>query len=197
MLLVLLFVVIPLLLIAGAEIYLHSVTPNFHFEDPPKETLDHLLRDRPLTIVLLGAGIKTDQPILSDRLHCAEEAFRRWPHAKVFVSGNNIDSTEVDAMKAALMRRAQIPEPALVLDGDAKNTRDTFRNLRKHMDQIQNVLICTNEFHQRRSVALANSFGFQAWAYGRDRTRYSSATALFGRERLSRLKWMFESLLQE
>ncbi|MBX9767353.1 MAG: YdcF family protein, partial [Bdellovibrionales bacterium] len=76
--------------------------------------------------------------------------------------------------------------------GSALNTRMTFENLPKAQDQ--RILICTNEFHQRRSVALARGFGFQAWAYGRDRTTYKSAPLLFLRERLSRVKWLLETL---
>ncbi|MBX9768791.1 MAG: YdcF family protein, partial [Bdellovibrionales bacterium] len=124
--------------IGGAELYLRYLTPNFHIEtDSNREALG----SSSLTIVILGAGTKADQPVLADRLFCAEEAFQKWPSAKVFVSGNNVTSSEVNAMKTALLSHGVIPESALILDGSALNTRMTFENLPKAQDQ--RILICT------------------------------------------------------
>ena len=144
-------------------------------------------------IVVLGAGTRTDQPVLGDRLHCAEQASQQWPTAKVILTGNDVSSSETTAMKDALMTRGRLNPALLVQDGRAMNTRQSFENLSQNFSSDRTVIVCTNEFHQRRSVALAREYGFQAWASGWDRSRYRSGPALLLRERLSAIKWFIES----
>lgn len=150
---------------------------------------------QPAWLLVLGAGNNSESPILNDRIVNAWEASKKFPHAKVILSGND-DVGEVNAMDSALAKLGLDPA-RVILDPTAKKTWDSFQNLKLFKFDSQPGYFVTNEFHQRRSQAIAGAFKIPARAYGKDLKSYGDSFYLSIRERFATIKFLGLALFKK
>lgn len=148
---VILAVTAVLLIIAGAEI-----VSAFHQKTP--EDLDLL--------IVLGALVHPDGPsrVLQYRLDAAAEYLKRNPRTRCIVSGgqgSNEPCPEGKAMKEYLVSKG-IDAGRIQEENRSKSTYENILFSRELCDpEHDRTAIVTNEFHLRRSMALARKAGFR------------------------------------
>lgn len=121
------------------------------------------------TVIVLGAGIRGDQPsaTLRSRLDAACEYLAEHPDAAVILSGGRGDDerrTEASVMQAYLLRRGVEPG-RLYLEDVSRNTEENLRFSRQIM--LENgleepVLVVSNSYHLFRAAHLARREGLSA-----------------------------------
>lgn len=119
------------------------------------------------TVVVLGAGLRGDQPsrILRERLNAAADYLEAHPQAVAILSGGQgADEwcTEASVMKTYLLNKG-IPEERLYVED---RSTSTFENLGFSKQLIEReglssaVALVTQEFHQCRAQTIARRHGF-------------------------------------
>lgn len=119
------------------------------------------------TVVVLGAGLRGDQPsrILRERLDAAYDHLLTHPDAACVLSGGQGDDewcTEASAMKTYLVNRG-IDETRLYLEENSTSTNENLefsRQLIENEGLSMSVAVVTQEFHQCRAQAFAKKHGF-------------------------------------
>ncbi len=138
-----------ILVLACVEVYVSRKAKIFSVEQPD-------------LILILGSGTQIQDPLLQERLLRAQSAFQTYKNSAaanclVLVSGNAKEaSVMLDFLKPT------IPEGLLKVHSTAKRTKDSFEYLKNNFPNAQNILIASNEFHKRRSLALANFYDIRA-----------------------------------
>lgn len=142
-------------------------------------------------IVLLANGTDIKNQALRDRLDNSILALELWPQAKIFVVG---DKKEIEVMRTYLIQK-KIPTEALVYDDTANNTWVSFEHAQKYIKNADTTLVVTNEFHQKRALATATLLGFKAVLFGKDSIVYNDFWYHWGREKLSTIKWLGNTII--
>ena len=141
-------------------------------------------------IFVLGAGVNGEQPsfALMDRLDNAYELYKSGKADRILVSGDhgrkNYD--EVNVMKDYLTKLG-VPREAIFQDHAGFNTYDSMYRA-KAIFQVKSMLICTNEFHIRRSLYIARRMGIESWGYPTVDREVYNLTYLKPREKLAKMK---------
>lgn len=126
-------------------------------------------KSAPDYILILGAALTAGHPgpILRARLQRGLDLSKRYPNAKLVVSGAGSDptNTQAEAMKQALVEQGIGPSQILV-EPTAMNTRDNLRQslaLISKSDSVTNpaVLVVTSNFHVLRTWTYAKKLPWQ------------------------------------
>ncbi len=123
--------------------------------------------DRQATLIVLGAGLRGDQPskILRGRLNATVEYMEAHPQVKCIVSGGQgADEicTEASVMQTYLLNAGIASERIYVEDKSAS----TFENIKFSKEIIEKnglssrIAVVTQEFHQYRAQQFAKTAGF-------------------------------------
>ncbi|MEM9088970.1 MAG: YdcF family protein [Cyanobacteria bacterium P01_F01_bin.53] len=127
-------------------------------------------------IVVLGGATETALPprpwveVLSagDRILYGARLYTQKRAPKLILSGGRVTwrggggPSEADDMKEIAMAM-NVPESAIVLEGDSLNTRQNAVNVQKILteQQIDSVLLVTSAIHMPRSVAIFKKLGIE------------------------------------
>jgi len=158
------------LIIEGMIIYTGQVS-----EETMKEDVDY--------IVILGAGVRGDEPSLSllYRLHEGLNYAKEHQDAKIVLSGgqgSGENITEAEAMKRYLLIHG-IKKERLILEDNSTSTYENMMFTKKMIDQQEvndetkpkketedeaiKLMIVTNDFHMLRAKMLAERQGLIAY----------------------------------
>jgi len=125
-----------------------------------------LLRPADAALVL-GARVWPDgrpSRFLRQRVEVGAQLFHRSLVTRVVLSGaaaNREGLDEVDAMRRTALGLG-VPPEVLVLDPDGVNTAASVRHAASLPDGAGSVIVCSQEFHLPRAVALARLAGLDA-----------------------------------
>jgi SanA protein len=139
--------------------------------------------------IVLGARVNLDgtpSQALHDRIDCAYDLFAAGRVQNIFVSG---DGKQDEVMARTLVDRG-VPADRVIRDGDGHRTRTTMMNARAH--GIRDAIICTQRFHQARSIAWARHLDIDAVGWVSNRRPYSERRKDTTREVLARTLALFE-----
>jgi len=140
------------------------------------------LPQNPQYLVLLGHKGGEQSPVTQDRFINIIEAMKKWPQAQLIVTGNE-EKGEISAYQAML---EQVGVSRFLIEAKSKTTWGNFKNILPLLkSRKEAVVIVTSEYHQRRSLLIARSYGLNAHAFGKDSQIYSNAKKLFLKERLA------------
>ena len=137
-------------------------------------------------ILLLGSNGRIKNPITQDRAYNAAEALKKWPTAKLILTGNE-ERGEVTAFKI-LLKEHGVTE--FVEETQSRNTWDNMRRSLPLFDNSKAVLIVTSEYHQPRALAMARSLGLKSSSFGKDRVRYERRVYFILKERISNVRYL-------
>ncbi len=141
--------------------------------------------------IVLGARIhdgRASQALL-DRIDCASDLYTAGRVHRIFVSG---DAEQVEIMATTLIERG-IPAASLLRDGEGHRTRATMKNAAAI--GIRDAIVCTQGYHQARSIAWARHEDIDAVGWRSDRRPYSTRPQDDVRETLARTLAAFELLV--
>ncbi|MBA2662027.1 MAG: YdcF family protein [Bradymonadaceae bacterium] len=150
------------------------------------------------TAIVLGARVYADgspSPALQDRLHAALDLYRAGKVRRILVSGDHgrHGYDEVNAMHAWLIER-DVPVEDVFLDHAGFRTLDTMERARQ-IFEVREAIVCTQRFHQHRSVFLARRAGIDAVGLVADRRVYLHEGANARREFVARVMAVADSYL--
>jgi SanA protein len=150
------------------------------------------------TGIVLGAGVHVNgelSDVLKDRADTAIGLFHARKIQKILVSGDNgtLEHNEVVPTKKYLVT-AGIPENVIFLDHAGFDTYDSMYRA-KHIFQVKSAVVITQEFHLTRSVYLCQKMGIQCVGTPADKHHYLDIIRLTIRECLSRVKAVWEVLI--
>jgi vancomycin permeability regulator SanA len=140
-------------------------------------------------VIVLGARVNLDgtpSQALHDRIDCAYDLFAAKRVQSIFVSG---DGEQDEVMVRTLVARG-VPEARIVRDGAGHRTRATMKNAQAA--GIRDAVICTQRFHQARSIAWARHLEIDAVGWVSNRRPYSERRKDTTREVLARTLALFE-----
>ncbi len=175
----------------GLNRHVETSAADFVFEDHSDIT--------PRTVaIVLGARVYSDgapSAALEDRLHCALELYRSGKTSRILVSGDHgqREYDEVNSMHAWLVGRG-VDVDHIFLDHAGFRTFDTMERAAR-VFQVEDAIVCTQRFHQHRSVFLARRAGIDAVGLVADRRIYPAARTDARREALARVGATFDSYL--
>src|SRR5690606_12782607 len=138
--------------------------------------------------IVFGAGLLRDAsagPVLSDRVQTAVALYQQGKVEKLLMSGDNrfIEYNEPEAMRQYALERG-VPDEDIILDYAGRRTYDTCYRA-KHIFQVDEAILITQEFHMPRALFLCNWFGI-------DSTGVESNNRYFLKR--SRAYWNFREL---
>lgn len=124
------------------------------------------------TVVVLACDVLGEEPgpMLKERLDAAYDWLEAHPDTKCIVSGGwqePGDAVEADAMYRYLLKKG-IPADRLYAESRSKST---YENMLYSKEIIENnglepsMTIVTSDFHEYRSIAMAESLGIEAGSY--------------------------------
>ena len=148
------------------------------------------VRDKRFDYIFL-LGIKGDlgREHMFDCAKLAAEARKLWPEAKLVITGNE-EYQEVTDLKKAVVADGVSPE-GIIEETQSQDTWDNIGLSQKLIPPDARVLIVTSEFHQRRSLAIAEVLGIRASIYGQDPRFYVTTPYYYIRERGANVVWLF------
>jgi vancomycin permeability regulator SanA len=171
-----------ILAVLGASSCIANRADGYVFEtieDIPKRTW----------AIVLGARVNHDgtpSQALHDRIDCAYDLFAAGRVQSIFVSG---DGQQDEVMRKTLLDRG-VPDAKIVGDGEGHRTKATMKNAAAH--GIRDAVVCTQRFHQARSIAWARHLDIDAVGWVSNRRPYSERRKDTTREVLARTLALFE-----
>jgi vancomycin permeability regulator SanA len=139
--------------------------------------------------IVLGARVNLDGTLshaLHDRVDCAYDLITAGRVQKIFCSG---DAEQADAMVRVLTERG-IPADKIIRDGEGHRTKATMKNAQAA--GIRDAVVCTQRFHQARSIAWARHLDIDAVGWVSNRRAFSERRKDTTREVLARTLALFE-----
>lgn len=142
------------------------LTPKFIFflfAHPLTHTIDEVSETK--VAIVFGAGLLRDGsagPVLSDRVQTAVNLYQQGLVKKLLMSGDNsfVEYNEPEAMRQYALERG-IPDEDIILDYAGRRTYDTCYRA-KHIFQVDEAILVTQEFHMPRALVLCNWFGVES-----------------------------------
>ena len=115
--------------------------------------------------IVLGMALEDGKPTkdLLLRLDTAQQYLERNPEAKLILTGGNPDKngrTEAAAMRELLLERG-VAGDRMILEDQAKTTKDNFRLAAQVIDPAAPVVLISSNYHMDRAVRTAHEAGFQ------------------------------------
>lgn len=125
--------------------------------------------------LVLGARVYPDgrlSPMLADRVDTAVALYKAGKVEKLLMSGDNSleDYNEPGAMMAHAIRQG-VPAEDIQPDYGGRRTYDSCYRAR-HIFQVEEAIIVTQEFHLPRALFLCKSLGITATGVVADRRQY-------------------------
>jgi SanA protein len=184
-----------LLMASGTPWLANAIIDRYCFRRLYAEVAD--VPSRQVAIVL-GARVSPDgapSAVLADRLAAALDLYRAERAEKILVSGDHQapEYDETNAMARWLSERG-VPAEDLFTDHAGLRTLDTMERAAR-VFQVTNAVVCTQDFHLRRSVFLARRAGIDAVGFVADRRRYAHARANESREALAKVVAVLDSFV--
>jgi SanA protein len=174
--------VLAVVTVLGAGACIRNKADGYVFE-----SLDQL--PSRTSAIVLGARINRDgrpSQALLDRIDCGYELFAAGRVQTIFVSGDG----EQDAVMARALIERGVPAAKVIRDPAGHRTRATMMNARA--SGIRDAIVCTQGYHQPRSVAWARHFDIDAVGWSADRRPYSTRPKDDVREAFARTLAMLE-----
>ncbi len=114
--------------------------------------------------IVLGMALENGNPTndLLERLDTAQVYLDRYPEARLILTGGNPDEsgrTEAAVMRDLLTERG-ISESRLLLEDQARTTKENFKNTVKMLPADEPVVLITSNYHMARAVKTAKNAGF-------------------------------------
>ncbi len=148
-------------------------------------------------IIVPGASVvanRVPSPMLKERLDGALKLYKAGFSERILVSGDHReDNYNEPRVMARYLNEHGVPEEAIFLDHFGLDTYHTVYRAH-HVFQVNSAIICTQGFHLRRAIYLANQCGFDYWGYLTEENDYDIGTdmEMFVREFGARLKAFYE-----
>ncbi|MBN2652949.1 MAG: YdcF family protein [Spirochaetales bacterium] len=144
--------------------------------------------------LVLGAAVFPNgnlSTVLKDRVDSALILYNNGKFEKILLSGDNGKPhyNEVSAMRHYVQRK-KFPDKDIFLDHAGFNTYNSMVRA-KEIFCVDDVIICTQEFHLYRSIYIARKMGLNAYGYVSDRTVYADARHYKLRELAANIKAFF------
>ena len=95
-------------------------------------------------------------------MNTAKAYLEKYPEAQLILTGGNADGsgrTEAVVMRDILTERGIVNE-RMILEDQAKSTKDNFRNTAQIIDPGEPVVLISSNYHMDRAVQTAESAGF-------------------------------------
>lgn len=126
--------------------------------------------------VVFGAGLRKDgtpTTILRDRVQTAADLYHQGKVHKLLFSGDNrfVEYNEPGAMRAYALTLDVAPED-IILDYAGRRTYDTCYRA-KHVFEVNQAVLVTQNFHLPRALFLCNQIGIEASGINADLRTYS------------------------
>ena len=114
--------------------------------------------------IVLGLALENGKPTddLLKRLNTAQAYLEKYPEAQLILTGGNADGsgrTEAVVMRDILTECGIVNE-RMILEDQAKSTKDNFRNTAQIIDPGEPVVLISSNYHMDRAVQTAESAGF-------------------------------------
>ena len=114
--------------------------------------------------IVLGLALENGKPApdLLARLDTAREYREKYPEARLILTGGNADEsgrTEAAVMRDILKER-DVPEDMLILEDQAKTTKENFSNIAGMISAVESVVMISSNYHMDRAVRNASESGF-------------------------------------
>lgn len=134
----------------------------------------------------------TENLYFTYRMDAAVELFNAQKVNKFILSGDNRvnDYNEPKEMKKALIRRG-IPDSCLVLDYAGLRTFDSMVRCKDIFGQ-DTVIVVSQQFHNARSLFIANKIGLKAYGFNAKKVTTQKALKMKVREFFSRIKCVLD-----
>lgn len=134
------------------------------------------------TAIVLGAAVHDGRPnhALLDRIDCAVDLYTAGRITRVFASGGGGQ----DEIIARYLIARGVPTGVIDLDPDGHRTRASMENAASH--GIRDAIVCTQRYHQARSIAWAVHVGIDAVGWVAARRPLSTRPRDTVRERFAR-----------
>lgn len=147
-------------------------------------------------VMVLGASVYSDgtpSPVLKDRLLYAYEIYTNKKADKIIVSGDHatVDYDEVNTMKNYLLDLG-VKDEDIFMDHAGFDTYDSMYRA-KEIFKISSLIICTQNFHIKRAVYIANKLGIKAYGYPCEDKEEYNMVYLNIRESLAKVKAVTET----
>ena len=173
------------LIVLGINFYVISTTKNQIIKDDSYKNLENID-----CILVLGAGVwgNRPSPMLEDRILKAIELYENGVAPKIIMSGDHgrEEYDEVNIMKNYAIEKG-IPSEDIFMDHAGFSTYDSIYRA-KHIFEVKNIVIVTQEYHLFRALHIANKLGINALGVNSDPRKYSGQTYREIREILARNK---------
>ncbi len=132
--------------------------------------------------VVFGAGLWRDgspTPVLRDRVATAVELYEAGKVEKLLMSGDNshVDYNEPEAMRDHALELG-IPDKDIVLDFAGRRTYDTCYRA-KHIFEIDQAILVTQQFHLPRAIFLCNALNTHAEGVSADQRIYRTRSLTY------------------
>ncbi len=147
------------------------------------------------TGLVLGAKVYNDgrlSGILKDRVDVAYDLYKNKKIKRFLLSGDHgrKEYDEVNNMKLYLIKKG-IPERDIFLDHAGFDTYNSLYRA-KHIFNVKDVIIVTQEFHIKRATYIALSLGLSTQGMVADKHKYTIAKRMVVREMLANVKAYLE-----
>ena len=114
--------------------------------------------------IVLGLALENGEPApdLLARLDTAREYLKKYPEAKLILTGGNADEsgrTEAAVMRDILTQQG-VPEDKLILEDQAQTTKENFSNIAGIIPTGEPVVMISSNYHMDRAVRNASESGF-------------------------------------
>ena len=114
--------------------------------------------------IILGLALENGKPApdLVSRVDTAKGWLEKNPEAHLILTGGNPDEsgrTEAAVMRDLLLERG-VPEDRLILEDQAKSTKENFRNIADLVSKDRPVVMVSSNYHMDRAVQTAKDEGF-------------------------------------
>jgi uncharacterized SAM-binding protein YcdF (DUF218 family) len=114
--------------------------------------------------IVLGLALENGSPTsdLLARLDTARAYLEEHPEARLMLTGRNADEsgrTEAAVMRDILAERG-VANGRMVLEDQAKTTKENFRNTARIIDPSEPVVLISSNYHMDRAVQTAKAAGF-------------------------------------
>ena len=114
--------------------------------------------------IVLGLALENGEPSpdLLERLSTSRKYLEKYPEARLILTGGNADEsgrTEAAVMRDILTQQG-VPEDKLILEDQAKTTKENFSNIAGIIPEEQPVVIISSNYHMDRAVRNASEAGF-------------------------------------
>lgn len=114
--------------------------------------------------IVLGLALENGKPApdLLTRLDTARAYLEKYPESRLILTGGNAEAsgrTEAAVMRDILTADG-VPEDRLILEDQAKTTKENFRNIAGIVSADEPIVMISSDYHMDRAVRNASENGF-------------------------------------